>query len=31
MNDKKCLKSEKTAKSTGNSIECSQCQNFIHL
>ena len=26
MNDNKCLKCEKTAKSTGNSLECSQCQ-----
>ena len=31
MNNNKCLKCEKTAKSTGNSLECSQCQNFIHL
>ena len=31
MNDNKCLKCDKTAKSTGNSLECSQCQNFIQL
>ena len=31
MNDDKCLKCEKTTKSTANSLECSQCQNFIHL
>ena len=31
MNDNKRLKCEKTAKSSGNSLECSQCHYFIRL
>ena len=31
MRENKCLKCEKTAKITGNSLECSQCQNLLVL